>query len=70
MVRRNPAPPRRPVEVEVDGTRFSGWYTVQSGVITVRTVLHGSEATHVGGSTPEVLARMLLHELVSKSKAK
>jgi hypothetical protein len=60
--------PSHPIEIEVDGKRFEGRYSVESGVITVWTVLHGREATQLGGSSPERLARILLHELVAKSK--
>ncbi len=65
----NKPPPRsRPVEiVEVDGTRFGGHDVVDKGSITVSTALHGSKTTQVGASPPEVLARMLLRELVAEA---
>jgi hypothetical protein len=55
---------RDDVEIERDGTRYAGTYSVADGVVTVyyRT---GSRKAHVGKTAPEVLAEFLLDELVA-----
>lgn len=43
-------------------------YRLSDRMVTVRTSF-GSKTTHIGGHTPEQLARTLLRELVSKARA-
>ena len=53
-----------------DGTRkYRGWYTVEKNLITVRSA-YGTQSTQLGGhaDTREVLARLLLRELVGRSR--
>jgi hypothetical protein len=38
------------VAVEVDGKRYTGTYVIGNGMITVSTLFHGSQTTHVGDS--------------------
>jgi hypothetical protein len=54
------------VELELDGTRFAGSYSVESGVVTV---VYGrfTKSTQVGDSSSERVAKMLLRELVDQS---
>lgn len=55
----------RPTEFEIDveGKPFKGRFVVEGGMITVSSA-YGSKRTHVGASLPEVLARIMLSELV------
>jgi hypothetical protein len=53
----------RSVTVTIDGVAHHGTYFVQGAMIYVRSPL-GSMATHVGGSPPEGVAKLLLSELV------
>ncbi len=58
------------IVIHVDGEEYDGTYDVASGVVTVRTA-YGSQSTHLVGDTPpEVLAKMLLGELVREEKAR
>jgi hypothetical protein len=51
-----------------DGDReHVGYYTVDNGMVTVRYG-DSSKSTQVGGSTPAVLARLLLRELVGAAR--
>ena len=43
-------------------------YKLSGRMVTVRTSF-GSRTTHIGGHTPQRLARTLLRELVDKGKA-
>jgi hypothetical protein len=49
--------------VIIDGVAHHGTYFVQNAIVYVQSVL-GSKATHVGGSPPEVTAKLLLAELI------
>ena len=51
------------VTVMIDGVTHHGSYYVQSSLVYVQSE-KGTKATQVGGSRPEMLARMLLSELV------
>jgi hypothetical protein len=53
------------VSVDWDGTLHKGSYTVNDGVVTVRS-LGGSVATQVGHSSVASVAQLLLLELVAK----
>ena len=55
------------VNVEVDGRTYRGQYSLVSKVITVNADM-GSKKTQLGGHKPEVLAQMLLRELVREGK--
>ena len=52
---------RREVTIEFQGRNASGRYSISRGAITVST--YGCKSTHVGGSTPASLARIMLREL-------
>jgi hypothetical protein len=47
----------------IDGVTMSGTYSVEDGIITVTTAL-GTKSTQVADSPPEVLARIMLRELL------
>lgn len=53
-----------------DGKRkYTGWYIIEDDLITVRSA-YGNKSTQLGGhaETPEVLARILLRELVGRPR--
>ena len=56
------------VAIEIAKKTYSGTYDVSVGIITVRT-LYGRKSTPVGQSPPEVLATIMLSELVWEGKA-
>jgi hypothetical protein len=60
---------RREVTIEFQGRNASGRYSISRGTITVSTVFYGRKSTHVGGSTPASLARIMLRESGSMSAA-
>ena len=61
--------PRRPehVEIEIDGTRYSGTYTVDGGGVHVSSNF-GSKSAHNGSISHIELAKLLLLELVPIEK--
>jgi len=62
-------PPPVHVEIEYDGKNYSGWYTVgRDNTITVTTASWGSKHALRHASTPDVLAPILLRELVEEAK--
>lgn len=56
-----------PVSIELNGKTYDGSYSVSGGMITVSGP-YGSRRTQVGGSPPDMLARMLLAEIVHQNK--
>ena len=58
------------IVIKIEGKEYDGTYEVTGGVVTVRTA-YGSQSTPMVGDTPpEVLAKMLLGELVREEKAR
>jgi hypothetical protein len=55
------------VTTEFNGRQISATYSVSRGAITVSTA-RDSKSTQVGGSTPAILARMLLRELAREGR--
>jgi hypothetical protein len=51
------------VTVEIDGIIYEGTYYVQKSIVHVQSAF-GSKSTPVGAPPPEMIARMLLSELV------
>lgn len=49
--------------VTIYGEIYSGTYFVQNGVMYVQSTF-GSKATHLGSSPPELVAKLLLSELI------
>jgi hypothetical protein len=54
------------VEIELDGTRFAGSYSVESGVVTVGYG-RSTKSAQVDDSSSERVAKMLLRELIEQS---
>ena len=61
-------PVGRSVQIEVDGTRYEGTYTVDGSIVTVDTLLLGSRRGTVNDGSPEIVAKILLLELVHSSQ--
>jgi hypothetical protein len=61
-------PQEYPVTVEIEGKRYTGFYTVSSGVITVESDW-GELRGHVG-ATPELIARRLFLEILRGAKSR
>jgi hypothetical protein len=57
-----------PVTVEIEGKRYTGFYTVSAGVITVESDW-GELRGHVG-ATPELIARRLFLEILRGAKSR
>jgi hypothetical protein len=56
------------IEIEFDGKRFLGFYSVEKGVVTVNSQSHGSKAAKVCGSNESSIARILLREIMQQAK--
>ena len=56
------------VTVERDGKQYSAAYTIEKGLITVRTV-YARKSTQLGSTPPEVLAKQLLGEMIDAGDA-
>lgn len=56
------------IAVEHRGTIYSGDFTVERGVVTVTTD-RGRKSTRLGHMAPEILARVLLRELINAGEA-
>ena len=61
-------PQEYPVTVEIEGKRYTGFYTVSSGVVTVESNW-GELRGHVG-ATPELIARRLFLEVLRGAKSR
>lgn len=57
-------PAGRSVQIEVDGKRYEGTYTVDGSIVSVDTLLLGSRRGTLTDGSPESVARVLLLELV------
>jgi len=69
---RLPATPKKqpqeyPVTVEIKGKRYTGFYTVSSGVVTVESDW-GERSTEAVGPQAERTARLLLLEILRRAK--
>ena len=60
-------PVGRSVQIEVDGQRYEGTYTIDGPLVTVETLLLGSRRVPIGDCPPDVAARVALLELVHAS---
>ena len=60
---------REVLEVEFEGKTYRVTYSVENGMITVRTTFDSKPAV-VGASPPEVLARIMARELLVDAKRK
>jgi hypothetical protein len=59
-------PQEHPVTVEIEGKRYTGFYTVSSGVVTVESDW-GERSTEIGPRA-EQTARLLLLEILRRAK--
>jgi len=57
------------LEIEFEGETVIGWYKVIDGCVEVSSG-HSSKATQVGRSPPEMLARIMLRELVQEERSR
>ena len=57
-------PVGRRVQIEVDGQRYEGTYTIDGPLVTIDTLLLGSRRAAIGDRTPEIAARVALLDLV------
>ena len=57
-------PAARSVQIEVNGVRYEGTYTVDGSIVSVDTLLLGSRRGTCTDGSPETVARVLLLELV------
>ena len=55
------------VSVTIEGTTYPATYELKRGVVTVRTDI-GTRSALMGNSPPDVVARMLLRELIEVEK--
>jgi hypothetical protein len=60
--------PVRPVTVKMDRVTHAGTYYVQNQTVYVEHLLFGSKATQVRGTQPELMAWLLLSELVREGR--
>src|SRR5215471_12002933 len=63
----NKQPQEYPVTVEIKGKRYTGFYTVSSGVVTVESDW-GERSTEAVGPQAERTARLLLLEILRRAK--
>src|SRR5215510_8430610 len=61
-------PQEYPVTVEIEGKRYTGFYTVSSGVVTVESDW-GERSTEAVGPLAERTARLLLLETLRRAKS-
>lgn len=54
----------RNVRIVLDGESHEGTYTVSGPIVTVESLLLGTKRAPLGDATPEILAKLLLAELV------
>jgi hypothetical protein len=62
-------PQEYPVTVEIEGKRYTGFYTVSSGVVTVESDW-GERSTEAVGPQAERAARLLLLEILRRAKVR
>ena len=51
------------ISVTIEGTTYPAMYELKRGIVTVRTDI-GTRSASMGNSPPDVVARMLLRELI------
>jgi hypothetical protein len=56
-----------PISIDFEGKTYHGWYTVSGDMITVTGGLR-SKTTQLGGMPADMLAELLLVELVPQNK--
>jgi hypothetical protein len=51
------------ISVTVDGATYPAAYELKQGIVTVRAAI-GTKSASLGNSSPSIVARMLLRELI------
>jgi hypothetical protein len=57
-------PAGRTVQIEINGVRYEGTYTVDGPIVTVDSLLLGHRSAALGDGPAEVVAKILLLELL------
>ena len=65
-IERPPAGKR--IDLEFDGERNEGTYTLDGPMVTVQSLLLGTRRAQVGDGSPEAVARLLLAELAHANR--
>ena len=63
-MKRERPPIIRDVQLERDGQVHIAKYTINGPLLTVSSVTLGAKSARIGATAPDVLAKMLLRELV------
>jgi hypothetical protein len=58
------------VSIQIDGETYNGTYTVDGPMVALETLTLGVKRAQLGDSAPEVLARLLLAELVYEADSR
>jgi hypothetical protein len=61
------APERSNIQVEFGCVQYGGWYEVERDLVKVHSC-HGSRSAQLGSTPPDILARMILRELIEEEK--
>lgn len=67
-IERPPAGKR--IDIEFDGERHEGTFTLDGPMVTVQSLLLGTGRAQVGDGSPEAVARLLLAELAHAKRAR
>jgi len=59
----------RSIHIALDGQDYEGSYTVDGPTLTVHSLTLGVRVSHIGDVAPEVLAKLLLAEMVYRTKS-
>jgi hypothetical protein len=60
---------RMTASIGIKGVTYSGWYETGRGIVTVHTS-NGSKSARTFGTPPDVMAHMLLRELVTAEQSR
>ena len=55
------------ISITLDGTTYSASYELKRGIVTVRTDI-GTRSATLDNSLPDIIARMLLREIIQSEK--
>jgi hypothetical protein len=69
MPRKQPPPPTFPIALVFEGKAYSGSFSVESQVITVRSE-YGSDSTSVDGESHHETAERVFRELLTRAKGR
>ena len=61
-------PAGRGIHIVLDGKEYTGTFTVDGPTVAVHSLTLGVRVACIGDNTPEVLAKLLLAELVYRSE--